>query len=211
MLRIDEMSIEFKTEQENFWAGNFGNEYNVRNQDQNIIASNIDFFSRALTLAKPIHSVTELGANVGLNLHALRALYPTLDITAVEINNQACQQLQKVGNIDIHQKSLLDYISTKPTDLAFFKGVLIHINPESLEQAYQVVYDSSKKYILIAEYYNPSPVSIPYRGHKEKLFKRDFAGEMLEKYPDLKLIDYGFIYHRDHFSQDDLTWFLLGK
>ena len=48
----------------------------------------------------------------------------------------------------------------------------------------------SKKFILIAEYYNPTPVEVSYRGHNGKLFKRDFAGEMMKKYSDLKLIDY---------------------
>ena len=42
----------------------------------------------------------------------------------------------------------------------------------------------------LAEYYNPTPVSVLYRGHKGKLFKRDFAGEMLDKYNDLNIIDY---------------------
>lgn len=47
---------------------------------------------------------------------------------------------------------------------------------------------------------------------KKVLFKRDFAGEMLEKYQDLQLVDYGFVYHGDaNFPQDDLTWFLLEK
>lgn len=74
------------------------------------------------------------------------------------------------------------------------------------------MYKVTKKYILIAEYYNPSPVDISYRGHKGFLFKRDFAGEILYKYPELKLIDYGFVYHRDNnFPQDDLNWFLLEK
>ena len=51
-----------------------------------------------------------------------------------------------------------------------------------------------------------------YRGHKDRLFKRDFAGEMLEKFPDLKLVDYGFSYRKDPaFPQDDITWFLLKK
>ena len=64
----------------------------------------------------------------------------------------------------------------------------------------------------MAEYYNPSPVTIEYRGEKDKLFKRDFAGEMLDKYQDLKLIKYGFIYKRDTtFPQDDITWFLMEK
>ena len=40
---------------------------------------------------------------------------------------------------------------------------------------------------------------------------RDFAGEMLEKYQDLKLLKYGFSYFRDDPMQDDITWFLLEK
>ena len=88
----------------------------------------------------------------------------------------------------------------------------IHINPEYLELVYSKLYETSSKYILIAEYYNPTPVEINYRGNEGKLFKRDFAGEMMDKYPNLKLVDYGFIYHRDNnFTQDDMTWFLLEK
>ena len=35
---------------------------------------------------------------------------------------------------------------------------------------------------------------------------------MLDAFPDLRLIDYGFVYHRDpNFPQDDLNWFLMEK
>jgi spore coat polysaccharide biosynthesis protein SpsF len=92
------------------------------------------------------------------------------------------------------------------------KGVLIHINPEMLNTVYEKLYQASKRFILVCEYYNPSPVAIPYRGQTDRLFKRDFAGEMLEKYPDLCLVDYGFSYRRDPaFPQDDITWFLMEK
>ena len=92
------------------------------------------------------------------------------------------------------------------------KGVLIHINPELLERAYRKLYDASHRYVLVCEYYNPSPVRMPYRGHDDRLFKRDFAGEMLDMFADLQLIDYGFQYHRDPtFPQDDITWFLMEK
>ena len=92
------------------------------------------------------------------------------------------------------------------------KGVLIHINPERLLDVYKRLYKFSDEYICIAEYYNPSPVTIPYRGHNNKLFKRDFAGELMSIYPDLQLIDYGFSYHKDPvFPQDDITWFLMKK
>ena len=97
-------------------------------------------------------------------------------------------------------------------DLALIKGVLIHINPEMLNTVYDKLYKASKRLILICEYYNPSPVAIPYRGHSDRLFKRDFAGEMLDKYSALRLIDYGFSYHRDPaFPQDDINWFLMEK
>jgi len=74
------------------------------------------------------------------------------------------------------------------------------------------LYALSQRYILIAEYYNPVPVEVSYRGNSGKLFKRDFAGEMLDRYADLQLLDYGFGYHRDsQFPVDDITWFLLEK
>ena len=64
----------------------------------------------------------------------------------------------------------------------------------------------------MVEYYNPTPVEVKYRGHSQKLFKRDFAGEMIDKYKSkIKLIDYGFVYNRDLHPQGNLTWFLLEK
>ena len=97
-------------------------------------------------------------------------------------------------------------------DLVFTKGVLIHLNPQSLESVYKKIYNSSSRWILTIEYYSRSPQEIMYRGHENVLFKRDFAGELLDKYKnELLLSDYGFIYHRDTYPQDDLTWFLMEK
>ena len=65
---------------------------------------------------------------------------------------------------------------------------------------------------MIAEYYNPSPTAISYRGHEDRLFKRDFAGEFLDRHQEFSLVDYGFAYRRDaQFPQDDITWFLMEK
>ena len=73
------------------------------------------------------------------------------------------------------------------------------------------MYDWSNRFILIAEYYNPTPMAISYRGNDDRLFKRDFAGEFLDLFPDVVLRDCGFAYHRGTFPQDDITWFLLEK
>ena len=86
------------------------------------------------------------------------------------------------------------------------------MNPEYLPQIYETLYQSTGRYLLVCEYYNPTPVQITYRGHSDRLFKRDFCGEVLDHYSDLHLVDYGFSYHRDpNFPQDDSTWFLLEK
>ena len=69
----------------------------------------------------------------------------------------------------------------------------------------------SKKYILIAEYFSPKPEKIDYRGFKNKLFKRDFAKDYLSINKNSKLVDYGFVYEKDKFPQDNINWFLIKK
>jgi spore coat polysaccharide biosynthesis protein SpsF len=106
----------------------------------------------------------------------------------------------------------LDFTPTRQWDLTLIKGVLIHINPDVLPQVYEKLVASTGRYLMVAEYYNPSPVSIPYRGHNDRLYKRDFAGEIMDRYPKMQLVDYGFAYRRDpNFPQDDITWFLMEK
>lgn len=203
---------EFLTEQEKFWAEQFGNEYISRNRDQQEILNNRALFSKILNSAKRVNSIIEIGANIGLNLHALRNLIPNVELAAIEINSDACDKLKKLDNINIYNQSVLDFQSKDKYDFVLSKGVLIHINPEKLQQVYDLMYKLSSKYICIVEYYNSSPISLNYRGHMNRLFKRDFAGEVLDKFNDLSLVDYGFVYHRDkQFPQDDLTYFLLEK
>lgn len=205
--------MNFKTEQEEFWAGEFGNEYIDRNKSEEYLASNLNFFSKAFNQLGRPNSLIEFGANVGMNLRAIKLLFPNIELSGVEINKTASEELSGfIGQENVFNGSIFDYEPNKKFDVSLIKGVLIHINPEMLSTAYEKLYQSSNKYILVAEYYNPSPVTVNYRGHSDRLFKRDFAGEMLEIYDDLELIDYGFTYKRDKaFPQDDVTWFLIKK
>ena len=205
------------TDQEKFWAGDFGTEYSGRNVGANILASNLALFSDVFKRMSRINSVVELGSNIGLNLKALELLFPGQDQTAVEINTVAAKKIKEsLPNARVFNLAISDFnpslLVGGPSDLALIKGVLIHINPDQLDVVYEKLYESSKKFILICEYYNPTPDTVSYRGYEDKLFRRDFAGEMLDKFIDLKLVDYGFSYHRDlSFPQDDISWFLLSK
>ena len=203
----------FKTEQEAFWAGEFGTEYIKRNQGDALLASNLDFFAKALRATRGVNTCIEFGANIGMNLKALKLLHPTQGQHGIEINADAALQLAQVIPAEhVHQTSILDFEPGQTWDLVLIKGVLIHINPDELPQVYDKLVGSSSRYLLVAEYYNPAPVAIPYRGHADRLFKRDFAGEIMERHPQMQLLDYGFTYRRDpNFPQDDITWFLMEK
>jgi pseudaminic acid biosynthesis-associated methylase len=203
----------YSTPQEEFWAGEFGTDYISRNRNEQILAGYLAMWSKILRRTGRLASCVELGANVGLNLQALRLLCPGIGQRAVEINPDAAAELRStLGAEYVHEGSLLEWEPTETAELSFTSGVLIHVNPDMLPAAYERLYKASSRFVLVAEYYNPVPVSISYRGHEDRLFKRDFAGELMDRFPDLKLVDYGFGYRRDPvFPRDDTTWFLMKK
>lgn len=203
----------YKTDQELFWAGEFGTGYIQRNQGDELLASNINFFSHALRRTMGVTSCIEFGANIGMNLRALKLLYPQQQQFGIEINIDASEELaQAIPSEHIFRQSILEFDEDRQWDLVLIKGVLIHINPDELKNVYDKLVAATSRYLLVAEYYNPVPVEIPYRGHADRLYKRDFAGEIMDRNADLKLVDYGFAYHRDtNFPQDDISWFLLEK
>jgi len=201
-----------KTEQEKFWENKFGDDC-VKNWDiPNSLPKNLSLFSRIFSRIESIKSVIEFGANLGKNLVVIKELMPHVELSAVEINQKAVEKLKLLDVEKVYYQSILDYAVDYERDFVLSKGVLIHINPDRLQDVYDLLYKTSRRYICLVEYYNPKPVKVDYRGHKNKLFKRDFAGEMLDRFKGLKLLDYGFVYHRDNnFPQDDINWFLLEK
>ena len=208
------MNHNYSTEQENFWAGDFGNEYVLRSQGTEILNSNISFFKRALQNTENIETCIEFGSNIGMNIKALKTLFPNQEQHAIEINKDAVSYLKEIiPESNIINDSIINFKPFKKWDLVLIKGVLIHINPDMLQKVYLSLVNSCSKYLLINEYYNPKPVTIDYRGHGERLFKRDFAGEILDTFPEMKLIDYGFLYERDpvHKRVGSTNWFLLEK
>ena len=206
----------YKTEQEEFWSGEFGEKYINRNNSEKWLASNIALFSEILSRTEGVEKAIEFGSNIGLNLKAIKTLLPDISCSAIEINHKAAELLREdpffEGKAEVFEESILEYEAKNQHDFVLIKGVLIHMNPDELENVYEKLYDSSKRYVCIVEYYNPTPVMVPYRGNEDRLFKRDFAGEFMERYPNMRLVGYGFKYHWDtNFPQDDITWFLMEK
>ena len=204
------MDAEERTPQESLWAGEFGDEYVSRNRGGDLVAANEELFRKVLARADGVTSVLELGCNIGNNLKALRTLLPDADLHGVEINAEAAAEVTAWGGATVEVGSLLDRPVDRRYDLTFTKGVLIHVAPQRLPDAYRALTRASGRWVLVCEYYNPTPVEVSYRGVDHALFKRDFAGEILDATPGLRLVDYGFTYHRDPLHPlDDSTWFLM--
>lgn len=194
------------------WEGEGGNEYIARQDEKQLLYVYEEMWGRIFQeMAEIPARVLELGSSVGLNLDALRLLQPNIECLAIEPNERARKVLRQKG-YEIRDPGIAELKYMDPVDLSFTRGVLIHIPPTELAVAYETLHRATRKYIVVAEYYNPTPVEIDYRGRKGLLWKRDFAGEMLDRFKDLKLVEYGFVYHRDPIApQDDVTWFLLEK
>lgn len=197
------------TEQEAFWKSTFTKDYIKRNKNYNRIATiGKDLLENKVNITSAI----ELGANIGLNLDALKKIYTNSETFGVEINKYAFKILKKKHNAI--NKSILDFHTKKTFDLVMISGVLIHQDPSKLNKIYHLLNKLSKKYIYMNEYFNPSPVTLDYHGEKNKLFKRDFAKELWNKFPKLELVNYGFHWKEDPFQKgnyDNANWFIFKK
>jgi len=198
------------SEQTCFWEGSFGDDYTERNQINS--ETRLGFFRRVLSRTFGVSTICELGANKGHNLQALHKLSRNFRLSGIEINKKACADLAGLPYVHALNASIQTFAADEPFDMVFVCGVLIHLNPDDLPLAYRKMFDLSRRYVLINEYFNPSPVELPYRGNGGKLFKRDFGGEFMDSCgKEATLVDYGFLWKRLEPAWDNTTWWLFEK
>ena len=200
-------------EQQNFWAHDYAEEYINKNKnfDKDL---GVDCWRKMLNSAEDISSVLECGCNIGRNIDFLNIVLPTAKKNIIEISKPAYDfvtshyQIEKSFNGSI----LNSTFETNEFDLTFTIGVLIHISPNDLLPNMHKLFEYSKKYILIGEYFNRTPVMVKYHGQDNKLFKCDFGKLFIENF-NVKLLDYGFLWGHlyDNSGFDDVTWWLFEK
>ena len=112
----------YTTEQESFWAGEFGDNYIARNNEDWLIASNMALFSSILRSTRGVGSVIEFGANIGMNLYPLKTLLPNAELNAIEINQKAVQELKKIKRLNkVYHQSILDFKTEEKFNFVFTK------------------------------------------------------------------------------------------
>lgn len=97
------------------------------------MASRLSTFSKIFRGVQSVRSVIEFGANIGLNLEAIKLLLPNVELAAIEINKSAIEELKKIDSVEVYASSILDFEPDITRELSLSKGVLIHINPDELQ------------------------------------------------------------------------------
>lgn len=204
------------TAQLEFWRGDFGDSYIDRNSaNMEHLRARVAMWAEIMNVVTgaPPKSILEVGSNIGNNLRALRTL-SSARMYALEPNAQARDVLLQDKVVEA-ECALDGFAANIPmadsaVDMSFTSGVLIHIHPDNLLSSCREIHRVSAKYIACIEYFSDKPEMIPYRGHDDRLFKRDFGGFWMDNFSDLRLLGYGFQWKRVT-GLDNLTWWIFEK
>jgi len=195
---------------ENLWAGEFGDAYVERNR---AAAKGREDFWRERTEQLDPGSVLEVGCNIGGNLRPLAELLEPTTLAGIDINESALAAAGKaVPDADLRLGSAYEIpFDDDSFDLVFTTGVLIHLSSEGLGKAIDEIVRCSRRWVLCGEYFAEQKEKVPYRGHDEALFRRDYGGIYEQRHPELKLVDRGFLGASEDSSWDDVTWWLFDQ
>ena len=197
-------------EQQKFWAHDYAREYIEKNKNFDAELG-VEAWREMLKKAQHIDSILECGCNIGRQINFLNQVLPKAQKSIIEISKPAFDFVTSnyALNSAFNGPIVESDFENNSFDLTFVFGVLIHIHPDDLLANLQKLYSYSRRYILIGEYFNRTPVMIEYQGQSNKLFKRDFGRLFLENFA-VNIVDYGFLWE-PVYGFDDITWWLFEK
>jgi len=188
-----------RTQQIEFWSGEFGKRYTNRNALSYEMLNQLYLNYYGITrrqmndiflyqVPKEIN-VLEVGCNTGIQLQALEK-GGFKNLFGIELQSYAISFVKKhAPNTNALQASGFEIpFKDNSFDLVFTSGVLIHISPSNLEQIMKEIYRCSSRYIWGFEYFATTPSEIAYRGYQNVLWKADFASLFQEYCPSLRLL-----------------------
>jgi pseudaminic acid biosynthesis-associated methylase len=194
---------------EQLWAGDFGDEYVERNSEA--AAGRGEFWRNQIARLGP-KTALEVGCNVGANLRWLAELIGPDNVAGIDINERALEILRDhIPGIDVRRAAARALpFPDASFDLVFTMGVLIHQSPQELDHVMAEIVRCSSRYVLCGEYYAEELTEVPYRGQDGALFKLDFGARYSDLFPELRLVDRGFL-PRVEGVWDDVTCWIFEK
>jgi pseudaminic acid biosynthesis-associated methylase len=187
------------TEQLEKWGSDFGRQYTNRNTLT--VAQLDDLYQRYFGITRTELNrlfigglersirMLEVGSNTGNQLLCLQEM-GFKNLYGIEPQDYAIElSKSRTHQINIIKGNAFDIpFKDNYFDLVFTSGVLIHINPNDIEQALREICRCTRKYIWGLEYYSEEYEEIEYRGEKNLLWKANFPKLYLDLFKNLELI-----------------------
>ncbi len=192
------------------WGGDFGQAYTDRHPPTPAaLASRARLWEEILShLEGKPYNTLEVGANIGLNLMALKQC--GLDNLAGLEPNKAARAGLAVNFPAIDGTAQFIAATDGAFDLVFTSGVLIHIPPHEVERACQEIHRVANRWIVAIEYFSAEPREVPYRDRRGMLWTQDFGGLYMRLFPDVEPIACGFCW-KELTGLDNVTWWVFRK
>jgi len=209
--------------QEDFWSGEFGQEYTDRNflttEQWEQYYKDCYGITRLEMNEKFVGSfpkdirILEVGCNIGMQLRGLKQM-GFQNLYGIEIQHKAVEMSKEVcPGANVIQGSAFDLpFKSSFFDVVVTNGVLIHIAPENHRTFMKEVHRCSSKFIWGFEYFNEETVEINYRANEGFLWKADFARIYRDFFTDLTLTkEEKYPYIKEVESGNTDVMFLLEK
>lgn len=192
---------------EGLWSGEFGDDYVERNRAAS--EGRRPFWEHVLGRIEAA-SALEIGCNVGGNLRWLAALLGAENVAGVDVNERALEVVRsEVPGVDVRVASARELpFADDSFDLVFTTGVLIHQSPEELPRVMDEIVRASRRYVLCGEYRADELEEVPYRGQRGALYKQDYGALYQERFPQLRLLEEGFL-PKSEGVWDDVTYWVF--
>jgi pseudaminic acid biosynthesis-associated methylase len=192
---------------EDLWAGGFGDDYVQRNK---AASEGRRPFWEARYANIEINSALEVGCNVGGNLRWLVELLGAEYVAGVDVNETALEVVRsELPGVDARVATARDLpFDDDAFDLVFTTGVLIHQSPEELPRVMDEIVRCSRRYVLCGEYRADELEEVPYRGQRGALYKQDYGRLYQERFPQLRLLEEGFL-PKSEGVWDDVTYWVF--
>lgn len=204
----------FNSPQERFWAQEYATDYIAKNSVYDRAMGARVWQQMLAGTQGGVRNFLECGCNIGRNVELLASACPQATPSVIEISKPAFDYVSARHTFEhAFNGPILDsQLPEGGFDLVFTSGVLIHIAPDQLLAHMRKMHDYSRRWILMGEYFNRTPVSLDYQGQKDRLFKRDFGKLFIQNF-DVRLVDMGFLWGHlyDAAGFDDITWWLFEK
>lgn len=186
-----------------FWKGEFGRDYTVRNRVK--WAERVPFLNHIVELTGAT-SFLDVGCNAGWNMQALRSINQQFTMSGLDVNLDALKEAQAEGFdvVEGRADQAEELFGHGAADLVMSSGVLIHIHQDDLLKSMKSIKDASSRYVLAVEYYSPEEKEISYRGNAGRLWSRPY-GQMYVAM-GLSLVESG-----DASGYDQCMYWLLEK